>query len=639
MPPRPSLESRFRDNLRALGVEDDARVVVALSGGADSVALLHLVRFAAAGLRLTVAAAHLDHAMRPESAADARWLAGLCAAWGVPLVSWRAGRAPRTEAEARRARYAFLAEARGELRAGWVATAHHADDQAETVLFRVLRGTGVAGVAGIAPVDARRGLVRPLLPFTRAELRRYARAHRLRWREDPTNALLHPARNRIRHQLLPLAERTVAPGARAALARLAALARESEAAWEALLAREIGAVATERDGAVVLVRERLSGYDSAVGARILRSLLRRFGVVPDRDGTRSALRFIGTAPSGRVLELPGGVTIRTEFGSARIERASAPPPPDAPLVITGERGRGTCRIGGVERTVSWRPAGEAPGGGDGAGDAVTVAIDGEAALPFLLRGRLPGDRVRTPAGSRTLKRLFNDRRVPRGARPRVPVLADAAGRVLWVAGITRGAPAPARGERGMTVELDEMPDSELTLARTGGRELSRIVYTEEQIARRVAEMGHEIAGAYDHAEPLLVLGLLKGSFIFLSDLVRQIARPLHVDFIVASSYGSGTTTSGTVNLLYDPSISLEGKRIILVEDIVDSGTTVSRLIPMLEERGPKSLEICTLLHKHIAANLVREPRWVGFDAPHEFLIGYGLDHSEDFRNLPFIGSL
>lgn len=184
-----------------------------------------------------------------------------------------------------------------------------------------------------------------------------------------------------------------------------------------------------------------------------------------------------------------------------------------------------------------------------------------------------------------------------------------------------------------------MPDSPLTLARTGGRELARIVYDENDIAARVAEMGHEIAEAYSEGEPLLVLGLLKGSFIFLSDLVRNIPRPLHVDFIVASSYGSGTTTSGNVNLLYDPSISLEGKHIILVEDIVDSGTTLSRLIPMLEERGPKSLEICTLLHKHIASNLLREPKWVGFDAPHEFLIGYGLDHSEDFRNLPFIGSL
>ncbi|HEX8430784.1 MAG TPA: hypoxanthine phosphoribosyltransferase [Longimicrobium sp.] len=184
-----------------------------------------------------------------------------------------------------------------------------------------------------------------------------------------------------------------------------------------------------------------------------------------------------------------------------------------------------------------------------------------------------------------------------------------------------------------------MPDTDLTLARTGGRKLARIVYDEEQIAARVGEMGRQIAAEIPEGEPLLVLGLLKGSFIFVSDLVREITRPLQVDFLVASSYGSGTTTSGHVNLLYDPNADFRDRHVIVVEDIVDSGTTLNRLMPMLKERGPRTLEICTLLHKHIATNLAWEPRWVGFDAPHEFLIGYGLDHSEDFRNLPFIGSL
>ena len=170
-------------------------------------------------------------------------------------------------------------------------------------------------------------------------------------------------------------------------------------------------------------------------------------------------------------------------------------------------------------------------------------------------------------------------------------------------------------------------------------ELERLVYTADQIAARVTEMGHEIAEAYPESEPILVLGLLKGSFIFLADLVREIHRPVTVDFLVASSYGSGTVTSGEVQLLYDPENTLEDKHVILVEDIVDSGTTMNRLIPMLEARHPRSLEICALLHKHVARDLVKEPRWVGFDAPHEFLIGYGLDHSENYRNLPFIGSL
>lgn len=184
-----------------------------------------------------------------------------------------------------------------------------------------------------------------------------------------------------------------------------------------------------------------------------------------------------------------------------------------------------------------------------------------------------------------------------------------------------------------------MIDTEEIRARTGGRKIRRIVYSAERIAERVAEMGSEIAGFYPPDEDVLVIGLLKGSFIFLGDLVREIARPLQVDFFVTASYGTGTVTSGDVRLLYDPEAEIRNRHVVLVEDIVDSGTTVNRLIPLLEERGPRSLELCALLHKHVAPTLALEPRWVGFDAPDEFLIGYGLDHSEDYRNLPFIASL
>lgn len=442
------LEDVFSNSLRALGVARGDQVLAAVSGGADSVALLHLLRFAR-DLDLTVTAAHFDHAMRPDSAADTAWVAGLCAAWRIPLVRGRADRALHTEASAREARYAFLAEARESVAAGWIITAHHADDQAETVLFRALRGTGPSGLAGIAPVDAERRLLRPLLPCRRGALRQYARRHLLRWREDPTNAIADPARNRIRLELLPRIERTIAPGAAAALARLAVLAREDEAAWERVMAGEIAALAREEEGALVLVRDRLAGYDSPVAARLLRGLLRRLGTVPDRDGTRSALEFLRTAPSGRTLVLPGGVRITTEFGEARLERIAPPPLPDAPLAITGERGHGSCRVGGREIRVTWRPAGE---------DAPTNASAEAFALaagdyPLLLRGRLPGDRVRTPAGSRTLKRLFTDRRVPLSSRARTPVLADARGRVLWVPGVARGAPPPAPGEPGLTLEI------------------------------------------------------------------------------------------------------------------------------------------------------------------------------------------
>jgi hypoxanthine phosphoribosyltransferase len=174
--------------------------------------------------------------------------------------------------------------------------------------------------------------------------------------------------------------------------------------------------------------------------------------------------------------------------------------------------------------------------------------------------------------------------------------------------------------------------------RLDGRSVRRIAYTAEEIDARVRELGEQITGTYREGE-LLVLGLLKGSFIFLSDLVREIRRPLQVDFLVASSYGDAMESSGAVRLLYDPETTLEAKHILLVEDIVDSGRTISRLMDLLWERQPRSLEVCALLHKNIATHLRYPTQFVGFDAPNEFLVGYGLDHAENFRHLPYIASL
>jgi hypoxanthine phosphoribosyltransferase len=186
--------------------------------------------------------------------------------------------------------------------------------------------------------------------------------------------------------------------------------------------------------------------------------------------------------------------------------------------------------------------------------------------------------------------------------------------------------------------LSSVSTTDTTDPRLLGRSVKRIVYDKNAIAARVRELGEEITRYYDDGD-VVVLGLLKGSFIFLSDLVREIRRPLHVDFLVASSYGDGMVSSGSVRLLYDPETELVGKHILLVEDIIDSGRTLSRLHDLLSARKPRSLEICALLHKHIATELRVPARFVGFDAPNEFLVGYGLDHAENFRHIPFIASL
>ena len=190
----------------------------------------------------------------------------------------------------------------------------------------------------------------------------------------------------------------------------------------------------------------------------------------------------------------------------------------------------------------------------------------------------------------------------------------------------------------MPVNAPSVGSATIEDPRLDGRPVRRIAFTSEVIAARVRQLGREITGAYPDGE-LLVLGLLKGSFIFLSDLVREIQRPLQVDFLVATSYGDAMVSSGSVRLVYDPETTLEGKNILLVEDIVDSGRTLSRLLDLLSERSPRSLEVCALLHKHVAEHLRYPTKFVGFDAPNEFLVGYGLDHAENFRHLPYIASL
>jgi len=174
--------------------------------------------------------------------------------------------------------------------------------------------------------------------------------------------------------------------------------------------------------------------------------------------------------------------------------------------------------------------------------------------------------------------------------------------------------------------------------RLDGRAVKRVLFDERTIAARVAELGAEITQYYPEGD-LLVLGLLKGSFIFLSDLVRQVQRPLQVDFLVASSYGDGTVSSGDVNLVYDPETKLEGKDILLVEDIVDTGRTLNRLMGLLAARNPRSLEICALLDKKLKNELRYPVKFTGFDCPNEFVVGYGLDHAENFRHVPYIVSL
>jgi tRNA(Ile)-lysidine synthase len=451
------LEERFAERLTELGLGSrPTRVVVALSGGCDSVVLLHLLRLHAAALRLQLVAAHLDHAIRAESGADLLWVRGLCTAWGIPLRHDRLAVAPAGEEAARVARYRFLHSVEQEEGAEHILTAHHADDQAETVLFRIFRGTGLHGLRGI-PERSASGVLRPLLPFWREELEAYARSRRLRWRTDVTNRSLDPARNLLRLRVLPLVEESFAPAARRHLVALTREAAEAEAALDRLVDVAEEEVVSRDGEAYLLARHPLLGYDSATAARLLRRVLRRFGTALSRAGTRSALQFITDASSGRVLSLPSGAILRVEFDVVRLERGGAEEgfePLQIPRPAPGSPAGGELKVGGVSYRVTAQAVGlsEAAAAPDQEWQ-VLLPADADR-YPLLLRGWLPGDRMKTGGGTKTLKKLFLEHRVPRSRRQRLPVLADATGSIVWVSGIGRPpASAPAAGAEAILLTI------------------------------------------------------------------------------------------------------------------------------------------------------------------------------------------
>jgi hypoxanthine phosphoribosyltransferase len=171
-----------------------------------------------------------------------------------------------------------------------------------------------------------------------------------------------------------------------------------------------------------------------------------------------------------------------------------------------------------------------------------------------------------------------------------------------------------------------------------GTDLERVLISEDEIARRLAEMAAEIDADYEGRD-LLLVGVLKGAVMVMADLARALRTPVTMDWMAVSSYGSGTKSSGVVRILKDLDRDISGKHVLIVEDIIDSGLTLSWLMSNLGSRGPASVEVCALLRKPEAAKVDVPVRYVGFDIPNEFVVGYGLDYAERYRNLPFVGTL
>lgn len=320
------IEIAFRREAERL-VGRGGRVLAAVSGGGDSVALLHLLQRVARGLSLTVGVAHLDHGLRAGSAGDRRFVETLARDAGLPCHSDRRPvralrrRDESPEEAARRVRRGFLCEVAAAAGYERVAVGHNLDDQAETILMRLARGAGATALTGMA-ASGPGPFVRPLLGIERAELRRYLERRDRPWREDPSNADLSFDRNRLRRRVMPVIEAALNPRAARHLVRAARLAREDALHLDGLAGAELDQARHDRRGRLVLDAGRIARLAPPIARRLCRLALERAGCDLRRLSARhiDALLELASAGGRRRLDLPSGVLALSDRGSVRIGR-------------------------------------------------------------------------------------------------------------------------------------------------------------------------------------------------------------------------------------------------------------------------------------------------------------------------------
>ncbi len=446
-------------------------VLVALSGGIDSVALLDLLAGLAPSHHLLVQAATVDHGLRPFQE-ELRVTAELCASLHVPhhvlaLPQGLADRACRAgtslQEQARVERYGSLLVAAHRLGAACVATAHHADDQAETVLLRLAAGVGLGGLRG---VQAHRedGIVRPLISVRRSELQAHVTARGLPFVEDPTNRSDRYVRNRLRSSVLPALNRAI-PSAVVGLARSADLLADEVTAIDALLDERLEA-ARKQEGPASWLSVAALG-DGALRRLLLHRWLHRSGLRHSRAHVLEIEKLLGRPGGGSAsTDLPGGVTLRLEYGSIRLEPHElgrpagdlASPPADASLEDALQPHlplparlpeAGECALASgvlvVEACERWpRPPGSGTSHRPSARSPLEAAFQRAAlALPLAVRTPRRGDRIAVSATGRgrLVSDLLGEAKVPVRKRSAVPVVVDADGRILWLVGVRRSVHA------------------------------------------------------------------------------------------------------------------------------------------------------------------------------------------------------
>ena len=463
----PKITQKLLDQVRHClvahaGVQPGERLVVAVSGGADSVALLHLLA-ALADLSLQLVLVHLNHCLRgAESDGDERFVRELAAMLDLPLVVRRvdvqelsSSQRLSLEEAGREARYGFFREVAQSHGARLVALAHHLDDQAETVLLRLLRGAGGEGLGAMRPLSADGTLVRPLLGASRREIEAYLRHQALAWRNDSSNADQSFLRNRLRHELLPLLK-----GYNPAIVERLSVTAETLAADETVLERvtdaAFGCWGRVEQGRVVLDRSGVSREEAGIRLRLYRRAIRLLQGDLRRIGYRHLQAIdhlvLGERANAR-LQLPAGVQVTGSYRTLRFSMVTAVDEwQDYDLLIDG-LGSYPLPGSGLLTIVPATP--------DAAGAGAGVLLDGRAwPFPWQVRPYRPGDRF-IPSGMtgrKKVKDFFIDRKIPLDERRRVPLLC-CGHTILWLCGMRLAEPARPDPDSPLLLLASFVPDA------------------------------------------------------------------------------------------------------------------------------------------------------------------------------------
>jgi tRNA(Ile)-lysidine synthase len=447
---REQVERTIRRHAMLAGGET---VLVAVSGGADSVALLHVLSSLAPDWRLRLHVLHVDHQLRTESAADADFVRALGRRLGIPVdvATVAMDRFGSLEAAARAARYAALETCAAGVGAERIALGHTADDQAETVLMRLVQGAGVRGLAGIPPV--RGAIVRPLIEVRRSALEAELRGAGLAWVEDASNRDPKFLRNRIRHELLPLLADSYNPEVATALARVASLARETVGALEGAAAAALDRLTVWGDRAAIVRLDGLGALPRPVAAEVLRQAAARLGSrAPLRAWAHRGLKRVFAVPAPRRPFTLGGVTVEVSGALVRLATAPLPALLERTIVVPGRTE--LPEIGqALEANLVGADAYAIPR------EPSRAAFDADDLVsPIVVRARRRGERFVAFGGveRRRLKTLLIEARVPRWGRGRVPVI-EAGGTIVWIGHLRRSAAAPVTARTRRILELALVP--------------------------------------------------------------------------------------------------------------------------------------------------------------------------------------